>query len=113
MTTNQSTVPLLYEYKISLSENQIYVASKLVLNLLKGVVHHHAEEVRAGVKPTNPKRIKKGTISDSGKAKIRYVGGMCIARTKKHYTNIIKNNLGNPDKNAIERLLNAKNNVMF
>ena len=42
-----------------------------------------------------------------------YVGGMCIARTKKHYTNTIKINLGNPDKNAIERLLNAKNNVMF
>ena len=103
-----SSIPLLYEYYTVLSENHKYVASKLVLNFLKALIHKYAEEVRSSVDPTNPNPIKRGNISESGEAKIRYVGGMCIARTKKHYINIIKYNLGNPHKHAMEKIRNCK-----
>ena len=96
-----TTIPLLYEYKTSLNDIQRYIASKLVYNLLKSIVHHYAERVKSTIHPINPNPHHKGKISESGKAMIKYVGGMCISKTKNHFANLIKNNLGNPEEKAI------------
>ena len=35
-------------------------------------------------------------MSTAGKAKIRYVGGMCIAKTRKHISNMLQYPIGHP-----------------
>ena len=35
---------------------------------------------------------------------MRHVGGMCVAKTRHHYMNIVTSNLGNPSKKVIENV---------
>ena len=57
--------------------------------------------------------IKKGALSDAGKAKIRYAGGMCIAKTRKHICNILREKLGDPCKSTKEKVKTAERQLNF
>ena len=35
---------------------------------------------------------------------MRHVGGMCVAKARHHYMNIVTSNLGNPSKKVIENV---------
>ena len=76
-----------------------FVASKLTFQLLQDLIHAQAEQTE--IEP--PKERQAGPLSDARKAKIRYVGGMCIAKTMKHLNNIIHTHLGNPLPILVER----------
>ena len=53
--------------------------------------------------------IKKGALSDAGKAKIRYAGGMFIAKTR----NILREKLGDPRKSTKEKVKTAEKQLNF
>ena len=67
----------------------------------------------AKVVSQNSEEIRKGALSDAGKAKIRYVGGMCIAKCRAHICNIIKEKLGDPREDAQPKLHTAKKHLEF
>ena len=43
-------------------------------------------------------------ISEAGKGKVLYVGGMCVAKQSHHHKTIIFSNLNNPDKTVKKRV---------
>ena len=69
-----------------------FVASKLTFQLLQELIHTQAEQTQ--IEPT--KEIQPGPLFDPGKSKIRYVGGMCVAKTRICLNNTIHTHLGNP-----------------
>ncbi|MEW8544677.1 MAG: hypothetical protein AB2693_14215, partial [Candidatus Thiodiazotropha sp.] len=93
----KSTVPLLYEYQTCLSDEHMHVAAQLAFELIKAEIHYRAQHVE--LQESTPS-ANIGKMSDAGKSKIRYVGGMCIAKARQHLINAIHTNLGNPTAEA-------------
>ncbi|XP_060601957.1 uncharacterized protein LOC132755166 [Ruditapes philippinarum] len=50
-------------------------------------------------------------MSDAGKGKIRYVGGMCVAKISQHYISVIISNQNNPDKNVKNLVKDSENKI--
>lgn len=103
------TLPFLYQYETSLSTIQKYVGSSLVKAFLKDLVHQQAEAVTVSSDEEPPTR--KPPLSEPGKAKVRYVGGMCVAKTRHTFSKTVYSNLGNPLKKAKNALTVAKAQV--
>ena len=82
---------------------------KLTFQLLKNTIHSESVKVVSQAS----KYIKKGALSDAGKAKIRYVGGMCVAKTRKPVCNILREKLGDPRKSAKEKVKTAEKQLNF
>ena len=85
------------------------IAASLTYKLLQEVIHAHSLEQILSTSKT----VTKGALSEPGKAKIRYVGGMCIAKTRKHLCNTIHENLGNPIKSARDKVRIAQTQLKF
>ena len=77
------------------------MATKLTFELLQNIIH--IESGKVVLEAPNPS-YKKGILSTAGKAKIRYVGGMCVAKTRKHITNMLNYNIGDPRQCIKERI---------
>ena len=70
-----------------------YVATKITFKLLQNVTH--IESGKIVLEAPSPS-YKKGILSTAGKAKIRYVGGLCVAKTRKHISSMLKYHIGDP-----------------
>ncbi len=77
--------------KQSISGNELGLASGLLFQLAKACTKHQASQVKHSA--TNLTPSHSSPISDAGRGKIRYVGGMCIAKAWYHFKNIVMNKM--------------------
>ena len=82
---------------------------KLTFKLLQDTIHGASVKVVS----QRTKHFKKGELSEPGKAKIRYVGCMCVTKCCKHLCNILRENLGDPHHKAKDKVSNAKKTAQF
>ena len=80
------------------------MATKLTFELLQNIIH--IESGKIVLETPNPS-YKKGILSTVGKAKIRYVRGMCAAKTRKHISNMLKYHIGDP-----RQCIKAQNTIL-
>ena len=78
---------------------QFYVETNITYELLNLMVHSLASEISR-----IPDETKIQPISEAGKAKLRYVTGMCVSKARQHFCGIIENQLGSEKKGALEKV---------
>ena len=90
------------------TKSTTYIASKITFEILKREI----ENLSIGIVcSSGQKGLPKAEISEPGKAKVRHVGGMCVAKARHQFMNAITTNLGNPAKNAREKVALGRKRV--
>lgn len=90
-----------------LSQEYLQFCSNIVMELLKLCTHNVSQNITF----PQPDHSQTYTLSDSGKAKIRYVAGMCVAKQSHHHSTIIFSNLNNPDKTVYKHVQISKSKL--
>ena len=82
----------------TVSAEHLQFGSNIVRELVKLCTHNIAKEVNLVQTESNPMY----PISEAGKGKVLYIGGMCVAKQSNHHKTIIFSNLNNSDKTVIK-----------
>ena len=93
------------------SDNHVQIGSEIILDMVKSVVDNLAEKVSKHPEQTTP--FTSVDMSDPGKSKIRHVAGMCIAKVRNHYMNVIIRNIGNPEVSVQTKVKEAQTRVQI